>query len=106
MLVTNNRFISTIPYNPDTNIIENWFSHFKFYMDTSKTRTFEELKEDCEKKAIGKIREEQYDNYFRFAYHIETYPKRKKPCEQSVQSVGLHRHPPQLCWEKIYMKIH
>ena len=55
MTETNNRFIYTIPYNPDTNIIENWFS--QFYMETSKTRTFEELQEDCE-KAIGKIKAE------------------------------------------------
>jgi hypothetical protein len=47
-------------------------------METSKTRTFEQLKEDCE-KAIGKIREVQYENYFRYRYHKETYPKRKKP---------------------------
>ena len=87
MTETSNRFIYTIPYNPDTNIIENWFSQFKFYIETSKTSTFEELKEDCE-KAIGKIREEHYNNYFRYAYHKETYPKRKKPWKST------HRRPP------------
>jgi len=87
MTETNNHFLYTIPYNPDTNIIENWFSQFKFYMETSKTRTFEELKEDCE-KAIGKIKEENYENYFRYAYHKETYPKRTKPWKST------HRRPP------------
>ena len=87
MTETNNRFLYTIPYNPDTNIIENWFSQFKFYLETSKTRTFEELKEECE-KAIGKIKEENYENYFRYAYHKETYPKRIKPWKST------HRRPP------------
>jgi hypothetical protein len=41
-------------------------------METSKTRKFEELKEDC-KKGIGKITKEHYENYFRYAYHKATY---------------------------------
>jgi transposase len=86
MTETNNHFLYTIPYNPDTNIIENWFSQFKFYMETSKTRTFEELQEDCE-KAIGKITKENYENYFRYGYQKETYPKRKKPWKST------HRKP-------------
>jgi len=84
---TNNRFLYTIPYNPYTNIIENWFSQFKFYMETSRTRDFNELKKEC-RGAIEKIQPHHYANYFKYGYKKETYPKRKKPWKSTHR-----RHP-------------
>ena len=89
---TKNRFLYTIPYNPDTNIIENWFSQFKFYMETSRTRDFEELEKECG-EAIDKIQPHHYANYFKYGYKKDSYPKRQKPWKST------HRRPP-----KVYKK--
>ena len=67
MQETGNTLIYTIPYNPQTNAIENWFSQFKHYMRTSRTRSFADILEDS-RKAISKIQPEHYHNYFQYAY--------------------------------------
>jgi len=65
-----NKLLYAVPYNPQTNPIENWFSQFKYWMSTSKMRTFEDMKNDI-KSVINKISTTHYSNYFKnaFSYH-------------------------------------
>ncbi|CAK9215125.1 unnamed protein product [Sphagnum troendelagicum] len=70
----------TIPYNPQTNVIENWFSQFKHYLRDYRTRDYQELVEAC-KNVIAKIKPEHYKNYFDYAYRKYQYPQRERPRE-------------------------
>jgi transposase len=84
---TANTFAYTIPYNPQTNAIEAWFSQFKHYMESSRTRDIEGIRNECH-EAIRKIQPQHYRNYFQYAYRKNTYPERERPRESS------HKRPP------------
>ena len=84
---TGNTFLYTIPYNPQTNVIENWFSQFKHYMRNSTTRDFDGIRDDC-RRCIRKITVQHYRNYFQYAYRRQDYPARQRPRDSS------RRRPP------------
>ncbi len=77
---SDNEMCYMIPYNPQTNVIEIWFSQFKHYMRDSRTRTYQELNAAC-RTVIAKIKPEHYKNYFDYAYRKYEYPQRPRPCE-------------------------
>ena len=62
----------TVPYNPQTNAVENLFSQFKHYMKTSKVRTVSQLRDDI-RSALRKITPENYMHYFTYAYNKSIY---------------------------------
>ncbi len=66
------KLLYTVPYNPSTNPIENWFSQFKYWLSNSKMRTFNMLLEDI-KYSISKISINNYSNYFNYAYNKQIY---------------------------------
>lgn len=81
-----NHLLYCVPYNPQTSAIENFFSQFKYYLETSKTRNFEERKEDILDIIENKITEEHYHNYFRYAYDLSSYKKgiEKRPSTRVI----------------------
>ncbi len=72
-----NTILYTVPYNPQTNAIENWFSQFKHYMATSKVRTVPGIRDDI-LVAITHIMPEHYRHYFEYAYRRGRYPDRPR----------------------------
>eukprot|EP00835_Amoeboradix_gromovi_P006947 NODE_954_length_2799_cov_0.717037.p2 type:complete len:187 gc:universal NODE_954_length_2799_cov_0.717037:254-814(+) len=84
---THNTFAYTVPSNPQTNAIEAWLSQFKHYMQTSRTRDIDELRQQC-RYAIGKVTIQHYANYFQYAYRKDTYANRDRPRDSS------HNRPP------------
>lgn len=76
---TGNKILYTVPYNPSTNPIENWFSQFKYWLSNSTMRTFEMLQNDI-KTVITKITRNNYFNYFNYAYNktMFKFTKNKK----------------------------
>ena len=63
-----NEYLFSVPYNPQVNAIENWFSQLKHYLKLNKKLLkYNELNKAIE-KAIGKIKTSQYANYFNYAY--------------------------------------
>ena len=63
-----NEYLFSVPYNPQVNAIENWFSQLKHYLKLNKKLLkYNELNKAI-KKAIGKIKTSQYANYFNYAY--------------------------------------
>lgn len=84
---TGNTLQYTIPYNPQTNAIENWFSQFKHYMRNSTTRNFDGVRDDC-RRCIRKITPEHYHNYFQYAYRKHEYQHRERP------RASTRRRPP------------
>eukprot|EP00835_Amoeboradix_gromovi_P005003 NODE_432_length_8732_cov_0.302907.p2 type:complete len:391 gc:universal NODE_432_length_8732_cov_0.302907:2320-1148(-) len=73
---TGNQMLYTVPYNPQTNAIENWFSQFKHYMSTSIVRNLAGIRADIFATIRDKILPERYVNYFRYAYRIGEYAPR------------------------------
>lgn len=67
MRETGNEILYTLPYSPRLNPIEQFFNQMKFYMKLRRAMTLEQLKESA-KEAIGKVRTENYKNYFLYAY--------------------------------------
>jgi hypothetical protein len=53
--------------SPRLNPIEQFFNQMKFYMKLTKAMTIQALK-DSVKEAIDKVRPENYQNYFAYAY--------------------------------------
>jgi transposase len=79
-LITNsgNTIQYIVPYSPQMNCIENWFSQFKYYMSTSKVRTVAEMRADI-RTTITMINIQNYQNYFNYAYRREAYQNRPRP---------------------------
>jgi transposase len=68
-----NKYLFSVPYNPQVNAIENWFSQLKHYLKLNKKLLkYGELNKAI-KKAIGKIKTSQYANYFNYAYNKDGF---------------------------------
>ncbi len=66
ILKTKNNFIYAIPYNPQTNPIENIFSQLKSYVRNDSPQTFETLDKSIIKTFNKYIKKEQIQNYFKY----------------------------------------
>lgn len=63
-----NDYLYSVPYTPKTNAIEMFFNQLKHYLKLNKkVMKYNELKNEI-KIAIGKIKSENYKNYFNHAY--------------------------------------
>jgi len=78
-----NFLLFTVPYHPRLNCIEQWFNQMKHYIKIDNPSTFSKLKESV-KSSITKIKEENYKNYFIYAYNKDYY-KNKKTSKKSTK---------------------
>jgi transposase len=67
-----NYLVYTCPYHPRLNSIEQFFNQMKHYVKLDKPNTFIELEKSV-KTSINKIKEENYKNYFIYAYNKDYY---------------------------------
>jgi transposase len=67
-----NYLVYTCPYHPRLNSIEQFFNQMKHYVKLDKPNTFTELGKSV-KASIDKIKEENYKNYFIYAYNKDYY---------------------------------
>ena len=66
-----NNYLFSVPYTPKTNVVEMFFNQIKNYLKLNKkVLRFDELKNEV-KKAIKKVKRENYKNYFLYAYKNE-----------------------------------
>lgn len=65
------------------NAIEQWFNQLKHYIKLDKPQHFIQLKESL-KNSVLKIKEENYKNYFIYAYD-KYYYKNKKNSKKSTK---------------------
>ena len=64
-----NKYLFTVPYTPKTNAIEMWFNQIKHSLKLNKkVLKFNELKLEV-KKSIRKVKKNNYENYFEYAYN-------------------------------------
>ena len=83
-----NKLLYTCPYHPRLNTIENWFNQLKHYIKQDKPKNFNLLKESL-KNSIDKIKKENYEYYFLYAYNKKSYKDNKKESKKSSK----HRKP-------------
>ena len=68
-----NKYLFSVPYNPQVNAIENWFSQLKHYLKLNKRLLkYDELNKAIQ-KAISKIKTSNYAKYFNYAYKKEAF---------------------------------
>ena len=67
-----NYLLYTCPYHPRLNSIEQFFNQMKHYIKLDKPNTFTAL-DGSVKTSIDKIKEENYENYFIYAYNKDYY---------------------------------
>ena len=74
-----NKYLFSVPYNPATNgPIEMYFNQIKHSLKLNKsTLKFNELEQEV-KNAIYKVKKENYENYFTYAYKKEELRKYKR----------------------------
>ena len=79
-----NQLAYSVPYNPQTNVIEGWFSQFKYHMSTAQTRDIEGIRTDI-RRVIELIQPRQYREYFRYSYRRQEYPDRPRPLGSTLR---------------------
>ena len=63
-----NKYLFSVPYSPETNVIEMFFNQFKHYLKlTNKVLKYDELTKEVT-VSIGKVKKQNYKNYFNYAY--------------------------------------
>ena len=73
-----NKYLFSVPYTPKTNPIEMLFNQIKHYLKLNKkVLKFNELKEEV-KYAISKVKKDNYNNYFNYAYKKDELKKYKR----------------------------
>ncbi len=78
IIKSGNKYLFSVPYTPKTNPIEMFFNQIKHYLKLNKKiLKFNELKEET-KKAIDKVKKENYKKYFLYAYKKEELRKYKR----------------------------
>lgn len=78
IIKSGNKYLFSVPYTPKTNPIEMFFNQIKHYLKLNKkVLKFDELKEET-KKAIEKVKKENYKKYFLYAYKKEDLRKYKR----------------------------
>ena len=67
-----NYLLFTLPYHPRLNCIEQFFNQMKHYIKIDKPKSFTDLS-DSVKNSIKKVKKENYENYFTYAYNKDSY---------------------------------
>jgi transposase len=75
-----NHYLFAVPYTPKTDAIEQYFNQIKTYLKKDRNvKNFQELEKNVE-KAIDKVKQENYKNYFKYAYNLkEGYELKRNP---------------------------
>lgn len=73
IIQSGNRYLFSVVYTPRTNAIEPFFNQVKHYLKLNKkVLRFDQLQDEI-KNAIGRVKKENYNNYFRYAYKTDEF---------------------------------
>jgi len=67
---TNNKLLYSIPYHPETNAIEEYFSQLKHYIKKESPNTYEDIDKAIKDILKNKIKKEHLTNYLKHSYRI------------------------------------
>jgi len=66
-----NDYLFCVPYTPKTDAIEAYFNQIKTYMKKNRNvHNYEQLENNID-NAIGKVKPQNYKNYFEYAYNLK-----------------------------------
>ena len=86
-----NNYLFSVPYTPKTNVVEMFFNQIKHYLKLNKkVLKFDELKKEV-KKAIKKVKRENYKNYFLYAYKKNELCKAKRGVSTLVRKPKIYK---------------
>ena len=68
----NNHLIYSVPYHPETNSIEEFFSQLKHYIKKQGPNTYEYIDKVIKDILKNKIQNEHLTNYLKHSYRIYT----------------------------------
>jgi hypothetical protein len=66
----NNKLLYSVPYHPETNSIEEFFSQFKHYIKKESPNTYEDIDTTIKDVLANKIKKEHLTNYLKHSYRI------------------------------------
>jgi putative transposase len=69
---TNNTLLHTVPYNPQTNPIEEFFSQLKHYIRKRSPQDYNEIKTVIREILQNNIKKKHLENYFKHSFKIYT----------------------------------
>ena len=83
-----NNYLFTVQYTPKTNAIEMWFNQIKHTLKLNKkVLKFNELKLEV-KKSIRKVKTNNYENYFEYAYNkLKSYKLKTKKVNKKFYKI-------------------
>ena len=86
---SDNKYLFTVPYTPKTNAIEMWFNQIKHSLKLNKkVLKFNELKLEV-KKSIRKVKKNNYENYFEYAYNKKNKTIRLRNTKKIINDFQL-----------------
>jgi transposase len=65
-----NHLLYCVPYHPETNPIEEFFSQLKHYIRKSSPRDYKEISDRIKEILKTKIKKIHLENYFKHSFHI------------------------------------
>lgn len=87
-----NNYLFSVPYTPKTNVVEMFFNQIKHYLKLNKkVLRFDDLKKEV-KKAIKKVKKENYKNYFLYAYKKNELRKVKRGVSTLVKKPKIYKN--------------
>ena len=87
-----NNYLFSVPYTPKTNVVEMFFNQIKHYLKLNKkVLRFDDLKKEV-KKAIKKVKRENYKNYFLYAYKKNELRKAKSGVSTLVRKPKIYKN--------------
>ena len=85
-----NQLLYTLPYSPISNPIEQFFNQLKFHMKVTRAMTLAALHTSV-RDAVGKVRAENYHNYFAYAYDRMQLSRAEKGASTKHRSPKIYK---------------
>ena len=67
---SDNHLLYCVPYHPETNPIEEFFSQLKHYIRKSSPQDYKEISDKIKEIMKTKIKKTHLENYFKHSFHI------------------------------------
>jgi len=67
---SNNNLLYSVPYHPETNAIEEFFSQLKHYIKKESPNTYEDIERVIKDIITTKIKQEHLTNYIKHSFKI------------------------------------
>ena len=71
-LITNsdNYLLYSVPYNPSTNTIEEFFSQLKHYIKKESPNTYDDIDKVIKNIILTKIKKDHLKNYLKYSFKV------------------------------------